>query len=86
MGEQTTAQIGSQLLLDEAGRGLLPGSRASQDRLEVLADHLVEQGSLGLVALILDGVRPSGSGSTAAEASLVPADVGSCCHSQEGHG
>ena len=59
MGEQTTAQIGSQLLLDEAGRGLLPASRASEERFEVLADDLVEQGSLGLVALILHGVQPS---------------------------
>ncbi len=59
MGEDSAANEGTEFLLDEAGRGLLPGSRASQERLEVLADHLVEQGSLGLVALILDGGRPS---------------------------
>ena len=59
MRQDAAAQIGSQLLLDEARRGLLPASRASEERFEVLADDLVEQGSLGLVALILDGVEPS---------------------------
>ena len=59
MRQDAAAQIGTQLLLDEAGRGLLPASRASEDRLEVLADDLVEQRSLGLVALGLDGGVPS---------------------------
>ncbi len=55
MRQDAAAQIGSQLLLDEAWRGLLPASRASEERFEVVADDLVEQGSLGLVALVLDG-------------------------------
>ena len=55
MRQDAAAQIGSQLLLDEARRGLLPASRAREERFEILADDLVEQGSLGLVALVLDG-------------------------------
>ncbi len=55
MRQDAAAQRGSQLLLDEAGRGLLQASRACEEGLEVLADNLVEQGSLGLVALVLDG-------------------------------
>jgi hypothetical protein len=59
MSKHTTAQIGSQLLLDEAGRRLLPALRACEEGLEVLAYDLVQHGSLGLVTLVLDGVGPS---------------------------
>ena len=59
MRQDAAAQIGTELLLDEAGRGLLPATRPCEEGLEVVADDLVEQGSLGLVALVLDGVEPS---------------------------
>ena len=59
MRQDSAAQERAQLLLDEAGSGLVPTLRACEEGLEVLADHLVEQGSLGLVALILDGGGPS---------------------------
>ncbi len=46
-------------MLDEAWSGLLSASRACEEVLDVLADDLMEQGSLGLVALIIDGVGSS---------------------------
>ena len=59
MGQDTAAKKSTELVLDEAGSGLVSASRASEEGLEVVADDLVEQGSLGLVALVLDGVEPS---------------------------
>ncbi len=59
MRQDSAAQERAQLLLDEAGRGLLSASRLCEEGLEVLAYDLVEQGSLGLVALVLDGGAPS---------------------------
>ncbi len=58
MGQDAAAKKGVELLLDEAGSGLLSASRACEEGLEVLAYDLVEKGSFGLVALILDGVGP----------------------------
>ncbi len=55
MRQDAAAKKGTELQLDEARRGLLPATRASEEGLEVVADNLVEQGSLGLVALVLDG-------------------------------
>ncbi len=59
MGQDAAAKKSTELLLGEAGSGLVSTPRACEDGLEVLADDLVEQGSLGLVALILDGGVPS---------------------------
>jgi len=50
---------GTELLLDKGGSGLISASCASEEGLEVLSDDLVEQGVLGLVALILDGAGSS---------------------------
>ncbi len=58
MGQDAAAKKGTELLLDETGSGLLSASRACEEGLEVLAYDLVEQGSLRLVALVLDGVGP----------------------------
>jgi hypothetical protein len=41
VSEDAAAQERAQLLLDEAGSGLLSAARASEKRLEVLADDLV---------------------------------------------
>ena len=57
--QDSPAQERAQLLLDEAGSGWVPTLRACEEGLEVLADDLVEQGSFGLVALVLDGGAPS---------------------------
>ncbi len=55
MRQDSAAEERAQLLLDEAGSGLVSALRACEEGLEVLSDDLVEQGSLGLVALVLDG-------------------------------
>ena len=55
MCHHSAAQERAQLLLDEAGSGLVPTLRACEEGLEVLTDDLVEQGARGLVALVLDG-------------------------------
>ncbi len=60
MRQHSAAQERAQRLLDEAGSGLVPTLRAYEEGLEVLSDDLVEQGSFGLVALVLDGGVPSG--------------------------
>ncbi len=59
MGQDAAAKKGTELLLDEAGSGLLCASRACEEVLDILPYDLVEQGCLGLVALILDGGVPS---------------------------
>jgi hypothetical protein len=59
VGQDTAANEGAEFLLDEAGCRLLPASRTCEEGLEVLTYDLVEQGSLGLVALVLDGVVSS---------------------------
>ena len=59
MRQDAAAKKGTKLLLDEAGSGLLAASRASQKRLEVLADDFVKQSCLGLAALVLDGGVPA---------------------------
>jgi hypothetical protein len=59
VGEDAAANEGTELLLDEAGSGLLSATSACEEGLEVLANDFVEKGSFGLVALILDGVVPS---------------------------
>ena len=59
MGQDAAAKKGAELLLDEARSGLVSASGACEEGLDVLPDDLVEQGSLGLAALILDGVGPS---------------------------
>ena len=53
MGQDAAAKKSTELLLDEAGSGFLSASRVCEEGLEVLAYDLVEQGSLGLAALIL---------------------------------
>jgi hypothetical protein len=40
--QDAAAKKGTELLLDEAGSGLLSATRVSEKRLEILADHLVE--------------------------------------------
>jgi hypothetical protein len=59
VGEDSAANEGTELLLDEAGSGMLSASCACEEGLEVLADDLVKKSSFGLVALVLDGVVPS---------------------------
>ncbi len=59
MDQDTAAKKSTELVLDEAGSGLVPALRTCEEGLEVLADDLVEQGCFGLVALVLDGGAPS---------------------------
>ncbi len=53
MGQDTAAKKSTELVLDEAGSGLVSAPGTCEKGLEVLAYDLVEQGSLGLAALIL---------------------------------
>jgi hypothetical protein len=59
MGEDSAANEGTELLLYEAGSGMLAASCAREEGLEVLANDLVKKGSFGIVTLVLDGVAPS---------------------------
>jgi hypothetical protein len=51
--EDAAAQEGAKLLLDEAGRGLASALRTRKEGLQLVADDLVKEGLLRLVALVL---------------------------------
>ncbi len=59
MGQDAAAKECAELLLDEAGSGLVSASRFREKALEVLSYDLVQKGAFGLVALMLDGVGSS---------------------------
>jgi hypothetical protein len=52
MSENAAAQKGVELLLDEAGHGLLANSRARQERLEFLLDDVVEEALFGAMSCV----------------------------------
>jgi hypothetical protein len=56
--ENATAKERAKLLLDEARRRLLPRGRAREETLQLLADDLVREGRLRLVALTLGRGAP----------------------------
>ena len=58
MGEDSAANEGPELLLYEAGSGMLSASCACEEGLEVLANDLVKKSSFGPVTLVFDGVVP----------------------------
>jgi hypothetical protein len=57
--QDATAQEGAELLLDEARYRLIAVGRAREKALELLADDLVEEGLLRLMALVLGHEVPS---------------------------
>ena len=64
MGEYTAVQIGADLALDELGDGRPGRSCSGEEGLELVADDLMEEGLLGLVAFVpVDGEGSSGTGS-----------------------
>lgn len=60
VGENAAGEIGAQLPLDEAGHRGTTTPRRSEKGLQLLAHHLVQQGRLGLVPLILDEAGSAG--------------------------
>jgi hypothetical protein len=74
VGEYTALQIRPKLALDESRHGGTLLACARKERLEMLADDLVEQCAFGLVPLILDGVAPSRDRVRALRPSKVGAD------------
>jgi hypothetical protein len=58
MRQDTAAQEGPELLLDEARNRLIAVGRAREEALELLADDLVEEGLLRVMALVLDHEAP----------------------------
>ena len=52
MSEDPAAQEGVELLLDEAGHGLLANSRARQEGLEFLLDDVVEEALFGAMSCV----------------------------------
>jgi hypothetical protein len=58
VGENATAKERAKLLLNEAGCRLLARGRAREELVQLLADDLVKEGLLRLVALILEHGGP----------------------------
>ena len=59
MGEDSTFEIGADLLLDEPGNGRTLHSRPSQEGFELPANDFMKQGLFGLVAFVSDGGEES---------------------------
>jgi hypothetical protein len=87
MGEDSAANEGTELLLYEAGSGMLAASCAREEGLEALANDLVKKGSFGIVTLVLDGVAPLRDRGLQRDRSKSRAGcVGSCWYPREGRG
>jgi hypothetical protein len=56
--EHATAKEGAKLLLDEAGSGLLSVCSAREEASELLANDLMKESLLGLMALVLGNAVP----------------------------
>jgi hypothetical protein len=59
VGEHAAFEIRTDLSLHKPGDGRALPSRPSQEGLDLLADHFVEQGLFGFMAFVLDGGRES---------------------------
>ena len=57
--QDTAAQEGAELLLDETGDRLIAARSARQEAFQLLAYDLVEEGLLRLMALVLGHAAPS---------------------------
>jgi len=62
VSQNAAFEVGADLAFDEAGDGRPHRSRAGEEGLELVADDLVEERFLGLVAFVLDGEGAVGTG------------------------
>ncbi len=75
VSEYTALQIRTDLSLHEPGNGRTLPSCPSQEGLELLADHFVEQGLFGFMAFVFDGDKTSIGITTRSVLNMVASDM-----------